>query len=276
MLSSFSFNDFFSEYNLKKIDNKELFLLALLSFRNLNTTQIHKLSFLTFAEEKIIIPFEFIKMPHGPFSEELRDLLEEFRRKGLIEKSEESHLNYTENIWSLSEGGQKLMLSNKFGIDEIKAKLKKIVEEYDVNAKSLERYCYSNYLLKSEKESLKEWESKIKTSIDNLLIILERRAREMESIEDIDEPSRVAVLACFDYIDKLLRELLSNQNADQVIKGVLISKSESYINLWGEILCLVNDGENLIEIRNLLKDSKELFNFINISAERYGVFESVF
>lgn len=276
MLSNFSFNDFFSEYNLKTIDNKDLFLAALLSFKNLNSTQIHKLSFLTFAEENIIIPFEFIKMPHGPFSPDLKTLMDDFYKRKLINMSEESHPDWKENIWSLSDSGQELISANHNKIEEIKKKLTKIIEEYDVKATALERYCYNNYFLNSNKEKMHEWETKIKTNIDNLRMILASRIRDLEKIGDIDESSKAAVLACFDYIDALLKFLFSNPEVDQVIRGVLIKKAEGYINIWGEILRLVNEGGDESKIRCLLNNSKELFNFINLCSKKYGVFESVF
>jgi len=276
MLSNFSFNDFFSEYNLKTIDNKDLFLAALLSFKKLNTTQIHKLSFLTFAEEKIIIPFEFIKMPHGPFSKDMGELLKDFSKRGLITMNEETHRDWKENIWELSDSGQMLVSTNKLKIDKIKKELEKIIEAYGVNAAALERYCYNNYLLKSANEKPQDYEARIKTNIDNLQIILTNRIRDLENIEDIDEPCRVAILACFDYIDNLLKVLFSNVGIDQVIRGVLIKKAENYINVWGEIIRLANDNGEKAKIKDLLRDSKELFNFINLSSKSYGVFESVF
>lgn len=276
MLSKFSFNDFFSEYNLKTIDNKDLFLVALLSFKKLNTTQIHKLSFLTFVEEKIIIPFEFIKMPHGPFSKGMGDLLKDFSERGLVTMNEEVHHDWKEDVWTLSESGQKLISANKSEVEEIKKKLEKIMEAYGINAMALERYCYNNYLLKFANEKPQDYEARIKTNIDNLQIILTNRIRDLGKIEDIDEPCRVAILACFDYIDNLLKLLFANIEIDQVIRGVLIKKAESYINIWGEILRLVDEGRDESKIRSLLKDSKELFNFINLSSKKYGVFESVF
>jgi len=275
MLSEFSFNDFFSKYNLKTIDNKELFLAALLSFKNLNTTQIHKLAFLTFAEEKIIIPFEFIKMPHGPFSKDIRDLLIDFSDRKLISMNKEVHNNWEENIWVLSEGGQKLIEENKSEIEEIKKKLNKIIETYDVRAKALEKYCYSNYLLKYANEQPQNYEARVKTGIDNLQILLTNRIRDLKNVEDIDESSKTVVLACFDYVSNLL-EPLSNKEIDPVIRGVLIKKTEDYINTWGEILRLIGNKDNELKVKDLLKTSKELFNFINVSSERYGVFESVF
>lgn len=276
MLSKFLFNEFFSEYNLKTIDNKDLFLAALLSFKNLNTTQIHKLSFLTFAEEKTIIPFEFIKMPHGPFSKDMGDLLKDFSKRGLVTVDEKIHHNWQENIWTLSPDGQKLISSNKEEIGEIKKKLEKIMNTYGVNARALEKYCYSHYLLESINEKSQDYEARIKTNIDNLQIILTNRIRDLGQIEDVDEPCRIVILACFDYIYNLLKVLFANVEIDQVIRGVLIKKIEDYINIWGEILRLVNEGGDEFKIRGLLKDSKELFKFINLSSKNYGVFESVF
>jgi hypothetical protein len=275
MLSDFSFNDFFSEYNLKTIDDKDLFLVALLSFKNLDTTQIHKLSFLTFAEEKTIIPFEFIKMPHGPFSEGIKDLLKSFSERKLITMNREVHDNWEENIWVLSEDGKKLIEENKEKVDDIKKKLAKIIEMYDVKAKALERYCYSNYLLKSVNEQPQDYEARIKTSLDNLNILLANRVRDLENVEDIDQSPKIAILACFDYANNLLK-CLANKETDQVIRGVLIKKIENYINIWGEILRLAGSDENNSKVRSLLKDSKELFSFINLSSEKYNVFESVF
>lgn len=275
MLSYFSFNDFFSEYNLKTIDNKDLFLAALLSFKNLDTTQIHKLAFLIFAEEKTIIPFEFIKMPYGPFSNDIKSLLENFSERKLITVNKEVHSNWEEKIWILSEDGQKLIEKNKIKVEEIKKKLNKIIDEYDVKAKALERYCYSNYLLKSADEKPQDYEARIKTSVDNLHTLLSNRVRDLENVEDIDKSPKAAVLACFDYVDNLLRSL-SNKEIDQVIRGVLIKKIENYINIWGEILRLISNDDNESKVRILLRDSKELFNFINVSSEKYGVFESVF
>ncbi len=275
MLSGFSFNDFFSEYNLKTIEDKDLFLVALLSFKNLNTTQIHKLAFLTFAEEKTIIPFEFIKMPHGPFSNNIKNLLTNFSERKLITLDKKVHNNWEENIWILSEDGQKLIEENKSKVEEIKKKLNKIIDEYDVKAKALEKYCYNNYLLKYADEKPQDYEARIKTNIDNLQTLLANRVRDFGNVEDIDESSKTAVLACFDYISNLLKSLL-NKEIDQVIRGVLIKKVENYINTWGEILRLIGSNENEPKVRCLLKDSKELFNFINVSSEKYGIFESVF
>ncbi|MBU3912664.1 MAG: hypothetical protein KKE50_01080 [Nanoarchaeota archaeon] len=276
MLSKFLFNDFFSEYNLKTIENKDLFLAALLSFKRLNTTQIHKLSFLTFAEEKTIIPFEFIKMPYGPFSKDMDGLLKDFCNRGLVVMEEKVYDNWKEDTWTLSESGQMLISSNKEKVEEIRKKLDKVVEMYGVNATALGRYCYINYLLKSVNEKPQDYEARIKTNIDNLRIILTNRTRDLGNIEDINEPCRAAILACFDYINNLLEVLFSNINIDPVIRGVLIKKSESYINIWGEIIRLSNEEGVEPKIKTLLKDSKELFNFINISSEKYGVFESVF
>lgn len=277
MLSNFSFNDFFSKYNLKTVEDQRLFLMALLSFKKLNTTQIHKLSFLTFAENNAIIPFEFIKMPHGPFSENLRDVLDTAHNQGLILKEENVYKDYNENLWSLSDEGKNLVSSDKLKIDEIKDILKLILETYlESSAKSLERYCYNNYLLKSASENQEEWELRIKTTIDNLQTLLNNRIRDLQSINELEESTRDVVLACFDYIENLLRKLSTDSGIDQVIKGVLIKKVGDYINLWGEILNLSRENGNEPRLNKLLKDSKELFNFINISSERYHVFDSIF
>lgn len=275
MLSDFSFNDFFSEYNLKVIKDKDLFLAALLSFKNLNTTQIHKLSFLTFAEEKTIIPFEFIKMPHGPFSKDMGDLLQDFSKRGLVTMEEKDHAEWKEDIWTLSPQGQDFVSNNKEQIGEIKKKLDNIIDAYSIGAKALERFCYNNYLLKSTKEKPEDYEIRIKTTIDDLQTILNNRIRDLNLVEDIDESSKTAVLACFDYIHNLLK-FLSNKEVDSVIRGVLIKKAEDYINLWGEILRLISNNENSTNVKNLLKNTRELFNFINVSSKEYKVFESVF
>ncbi|MFA7707857.1 MAG: hypothetical protein WCX73_02825 [Candidatus Pacearchaeota archaeon] len=277
MLSSFSFDDFFSEYNLKTIEDKDLFLASLLSFKNFNSTQIHKLSFLTFAEDKVIIPFEFIKMPHGPFSEDIKDLLNDFSERGLVTLNKEDHGTWEEKKWNLSSKGQQLLLINKDKVDEIKKKLKKIIEVYGISgAKALERFCYSNYLLKYANEKPKDYEARIQTSICDLQIILANRINDLGKIEEIDESSREVILACLDYIENLLNTLLSNEQIDQVIRGILIKKTENYINIWGEIICLANGNENEPKIKDLLKEAKELFNFINTSSKNYGIFESVF
>ena len=74
-LSQFSFNDFYSEETLDEIKKNHAYLYAILGIRDLNATQLQKLSFLIFADENILLPFKFSKDNYGPFSRELNNNL---------------------------------------------------------------------------------------------------------------------------------------------------------------------------------------------------------
>ena len=69
MLSQISFNDFSEEFKLQNIDDKNLTILTLLSEKNkIGSTQVHKLMFLTFAEKRIMLPFNFSKWVRNPLN----------------------------------------------------------------------------------------------------------------------------------------------------------------------------------------------------------------
>lgn len=274
MLSQFTFSDFYGEEKLNEVKNANSFLYALLSFNKFNKTQIQKLSFLAFAENDILLPFKFIKHNHGPFSGELTETLDKLKSDHKIEEKIINHSWGHEDVYNISSSTQEEIKNDK-EINHLKVLIKDLVETFDMNAKSLERYCYNNYLLKYKGQDKSEWESKVKNKINDLLILLEERIDDLKRIDDLEESKKMVVLSSFDYIENLLKRLFSNMAIDQIIRGVLIKKVEEYINLWGEILRLAEEN-NTQQIKTLLEKSKKIFYFLNRSSEMYGVFESVF
>ena len=277
MLSNISFNDFYNEFNLDSIKDKKLFLLALLdSNKGFGTTQIHKLSFLSFAEGKIIIPFKFTKWPHGPFSEELRDELNSLESDGLIEKNCEQVINYSKDTRTLSNKGREFISLHKLEFDKIKEEIKETISNHDEGAISLERYCYEKYMLKPDNKKSEEWDAFIKNKIKDILFILDVRSREVENFEDIEEQKRSLILTSLDYVSEILEKLFSSNGVDEVIKGVLVKNIGEYIDKWGEILRLAQKPASLEEIKTKLLEIRKIFSFISESARTYGVFESIF
>jgi len=277
MLSNISFNDFYKEFNLKSIEDKKLFLLALLdSNKGFGTTQIHKLSFLSFAEGRLMIPFKFTKWPHGPFSEELRDELGSLEEEGLIDKNCEQVINYSKDTRTISIKGREFINLHKEDLERIKKELKETLSNHDEGAKSLKRYCYEKYFLKPDNKKNEEWDAFIKNKIKDILFILDVRTREVENFEELEEQKRSLILTSFDYVSEILEKLFSSNEIDEVIKGVLVENIEEYIDKWGEILRLAQKPSSIEEIKTKLFEIRKIFRFINESARTYGVFESIF
>ena len=277
MLSNISFNDFYNEFNLRSIENKKLFLLALLDLnKSFGTTQIHKLSFLSFAEGRLIIPFKFTKWPHGPFSDELRNELDSLESEGLIEKNCEQVINFSKDTRKMSDKGREFIKLYKSELDKIKEELKETISNHDEGAVSLERYCYEKYLLKPDNKRNEEWDAFIKNKIKDILLILDVRSKEVENFEEIEEQKISLILTSFDYVSEILEKLFSSNGVDEVIKGVLVKNIEEYIDKWGEILRLAQKSASIEEIRTKLFEIRKIFRFINESAKTYGVFESIF
>ena len=277
MLSNISFNDFYKEFNLKSIEDKRLFLLALLdSNKGFGTTQIHKLSFLSFAEGRLMIPFKFTKWPHGPFSEELRDELGSLEEEGLIDKNCEQVINYSKDTRAISIKGREFINLHKEDLEKIKKELKETLSNHDEGAKSLERYCYEKYFLKPDNKRNEEWDAFIKNKIKDILFILDVRTREVENFEEMEEQKRSLILTSFDYVSEILEKLFSSNGVDEVIKGVLVKNIEEYIDKWGEILRLAQKPSSIEEVKTKLFEIRKIFRFINESARTYGVFESIF
>lgn len=270
------FADFYEEVKLTLIDDKESLILALLNFKKLSKTQIHKLIFLTFADGKIFIPFKFTKNQNGPFSEELNTSLEKLKHKNLISLTKpEKVKDYDKRCWILTEQGKTVLKENSSVIEKIKANIADVLSDHDEGASSLKRYCYKTYFLKPKEKTDAEWDVVIKNKIEDLRLLLEERKKEIESFEDLEEIKKTIILTSFDYIENLLQRLLS-YNIDQVIRGVLIKNIEDYIDLWGCFLQFINKKTPLEQIETTLSDVRNVFQFINLSAESYGVFESVF
>lgn len=277
VLSQIPFGNFYDEIELGLIQDRGLFILALLdSKKNLGTTQIHKLSFLVFVEGKIMVPFKFAKWPHGPFSNELKEMLEKFEKERIIKRKRTKIFSFDKNSTSISEKGEKILKKRDKEIKEIKKFIEKIIKNHDEGAISLERYCYDNYFLRPEREDKEKWSESIKNKIKDLLLILNSRIKEVRDIEELEEEKRAIILTSFNYIENLFQKLFSSGNIDEVVKGVLIKSMEEYLKMWGELLSLIKKPTKTKEINKLLLGIRVNFRFINEVAERYGVFESIF
>lgn len=277
VLSQIPFGNFYDEIELGLIQDRGLFILALLdSKKNIGTTQIHKLSFLVFVEGKIMVPFKFAKWPHGPFSNELKETLEKFEKERIIKRKRTKIFSFDKNSTSISEKGEKILKKRDKEIKEIKKFIEKIIKNHDEGAISLERYCYNNYFLRPEREDKEKWSESIKNKIKDLLLILNSRIKEVRDIEELEEEKRAIILTSFNYIENLFQKLFSSRNIDEVVKGVLIKSMEEYLKMWGELLSLIKKPIKTKEINKLLLGIRVNFKFINEVAERYGVFESIF
>jgi len=277
VLSQIPFGNFYDEIELGLIQDRGLFILALLdSKKNIGTTQIHKLSFLVFVEGKIMVPFKFAKWPHGPFSNELKETLEKFEKERIIKRKRTKIFSFDKNSTSISEKGGKILKKRYKEIKEIKKFIEKIIKNHDEGAISLERYCYNNYFLRPEREDKEKWSESIKNKIKDLLLILNSRIKEVRDIEELEEEKRAIILTSFNYIENLFQKLFSSGNIDEVVKGVLIKSMEEYLKMWGELLSLIKKPIKTKEINKLLLGIRVNFKFINEVAERYGVFESIF
>ena len=153
MLSNISFNEFSEEAKLQSLEDKNLTILTLLSEKNkIGSTQVHKLMFLTFAEKRVMLPFDFAKWPHGPYSENLQSSLLQLKKDNLIDVAKEKVITFDKDSWTISTEGQKLMDENKketaqeeqlnFIIQEI---LKTLI--YMIILKTTENYYYLHCLL---------------------------------------------------------------------------------------------------------------------------------
>lgn len=285
MFSQISFNELYEEAELIYFNDKKLSLFALLSMgQNLGKKQIHKLLFLSFAEGKILLPFRFKKWPHGPFSVEIKDTLQELQTEKLVNEIPEQVFTKTKSTQMLSDEGKKFLEENKDKIENILKELSSTVLNYEEvkgqiqGANSLERYCYKTYFLKPDNKSDEDWEVFIRSKLSDIKLIITARENELNITEDIEETKKVLILSSLDYIGGLIEVLESSNGMDQVIRGVLIKNSQDYLDNWGEIFSLAknNDASNLDKIRALLLENRKLFKFINESAKEYGIFESIF
>lgn len=276
MLSQISFNDFSEEFKLQNIDDKNLTILTLLSEKNkIGSTQVHKLMFLTFAEKRIMLPFNFSKWPHGPYSENLQSSLLQLKKDNLIDVAKEKVITFDKDSWTISTEGQKLMDENKQKVAHIKKLIEGTLKDHDEGAISLEKYCYDKFFLKPKNKTEEEWKASIKQKIEDLRTLLESRKKEIDSFEEIEDTKRAIILSSFDYIDSLLQKIFSSKDIDQVIQGILLNNTEEYINIWGEVLRLAKD-DSTDKIKLLLLQIREIFRFINEVSSKYCVFESIF
>jgi len=276
MLSNISFNEFSEEAKLQSLEDKNLTILTLLSEKNkIGSTQVHKLMFLTFAEKRVMLPFDFAKWPHGPYSENLQSSLLQLKKDNLIDVAKEKVITFDKDSWTISTEGQKLMDENKQKVNQIKKLIEGTLKEHDEGAISLEKYCYDNFFLKPKNKTEEEWTASIKQKIEDLRTLLESRKKEISSFEEIEDSKRAIILSSFDYMDSLLQKIFSMKDIDQVVQGVILKNTEEYINLWGEVLRLAKD-DSTDKIKLLLFKIREIFRFVNEVASKYCVFESIF
>ncbi len=276
MLSEISFKDFVKEENLACFDNKKNVAIGLLGITNgIGKKQLQKLMFLSSIEKNIVLPFKFEKHIYGPYSEELEKAVNILESEKLVEFSKEIIYNVQQDTRKLTEKGKESLENPE--VQKFIKVIKEIISNYGENgnfpsAKSLENTCYTEfYLTKDEND---EWRNSIKSKIKDALSLLEDRVQIIKKKNELEEKQDLILMA-FDYIKNLLNEILE-KNIDQVIKGVLIKKSEEYIDKWGEIILLDEEKKTKEKFNKILLEEKKLFKFINNWAISNNVYDSVF
>lgn len=280
MLSDISFEDFSREEELLEFDNKRNVVLGLLkSYNGLSAKQEQKLIFLSMVEDNIIFPFNFKKNHYGPYSQDLEKVTRELDNEKIISIETKSFIGqngkpYNLKERNLTETGKSITNDDVIKLSEIFSDIiSRYKEDNELsNAAGLESHCYKTYYL--TKKETDEWKNSIKSKIYDILSLLEDRVQIIEKKEELEEKGDLILMA-FDYMKNLLNKILSKE-IDQVVRGVLIKKSEEYVEKWGEILLLEKENTTKREFNKILSEEKKLFKFINNWAAFNDVCDSVF
>lgn len=277
MLSEVSFEDFVKEEKIKHFVNKEDITIGLLGLtKGLGKKQLQKLLFLSAVKNNIILPFKFEKHIYGPYSADLEETINTLKEKNIVEFSKDNVFTIPQDTRKLTKDGMQLLENPKIQI--FSNSIKDTISNYEEGngifpyAKILEDYCYKTFHL--TKKETDEWKNSVKSKIQDILSLLEDRFQIIEKKDELEEKQDLILMA-FDYIKNLLNRI-SNKEIDQVIKGVLIEKSEEYVEKWGEIILLDKDGKRKEEFNKILSEEKRLFKFINAWAASNNVYDSVF
>ncbi len=278
MLSNISFEDFVREEELQSFNDKESVAIGLLGLtKGLGKKQLQKLMFLSSTENNIILPFKFEKNLYGPYSKELEETINILEQKNIIEFSKDTVFTIPQETRKLTKEGEKSLENPETKI--FSNFIKEIISNYEGEKKGvfpygkiLEKTCYDKfYLTKNETE---EWKNSIKSKIQDILSLLKDRTQIIEKKEELEEKQDLILMA-FDYMKNLLNKILE-KDVDQVVKGVLIRKTEEYVDKWGEIILLDQEKKTKEEFNKILSEEKIIFKFINKWAFSNNVCDSVF
>lgn len=274
MLSEISFEDFSRDEDIGIFDDRESVMVGLLGLTNgVGKKQLQKLMFLSSVANNIILPFRFEKHFYGPFSRDIEETVGLLKEKGLVEFSSEPVYTALRETRKLTEEGRRVFSG---GMQLFSDSVKELVSSYSeddgvVYAKVLEKVCYDEfYLVKDEND---EWRNSVRSKVQDILSLLSDRVEAVSRME-LDERQSLILMA-FDYMKNLLNRLLDGE-MDQVVRGVLIKKSEEYVEKWGEIMLLDREKGSRDEFNKILSDEKRIFKFVNGWASFYGVCDSVF
>lgn len=278
MLSDVSFENFVKEEELQSFGDKEGVAIGLLGLtKGLGKKQLQKLMFLSSIEKNIILPFKFEKNLYGPYSKELEETINTLEQKNIIEFSKDTVFTIPQDTRKLTKEGEKNLESSEAKI--FSNFIKEIISNYEGEEKGvfpyariLEKICYDEFYL--TKDETDEWRALVKSKTNDILSLLNDRYKIIEERDELEEKQDL-ILMSFNYIKSLLSEII-NKNIDQVVKGVLIKKSEEYVEKWGEILLLDKEDITKEDFNKILSEEKIIFKYINKWAFSNKVFDSIF
>lgn len=265
-----SFNELFDKEEIMSFDSQEAIISTLLSrFDVLNSTQIHKILFLSSVEGEVNIPFTFKKHNYGPFSDEISSLLDTLKENNEINEKSEIKTNfygstYPENTISL----------NKENV-EINTEFDKLLEEMfnllNNRATYLKDKCYEEYYLKYASELDQIYNKRIEMEIENLKEELSILNESIELSISLNDKDKFDILTNLDYLNEILSKNLLE--LEMVARGIILNKINEFIDLLRNYLFSDNEED---EKEYLIPQIKRKFNYIVNKVVNLDLIENIY